>query len=70
MAGILISVRPMLAKVIGRTETREPADTASPKLSDFVGVSEQPYSSMELPNLHVMVIDILERVFERSRIIR
>jgi hypothetical protein len=39
------------------------------KLSRFVGVSEQPYSAMELPNLYVMVLDILARVFERSRIV-
>ena len=38
--------------------------------SGFVGVSEQPYAAMEMPNLYVMILDILTRVFECSRVVR
>ena len=39
-------------------------------LGGLVGMSEQPYSAVELPNLYVMVLDILARVFERSGVVR
>jgi hypothetical protein len=38
-------------------------------LGGFVDVSQQSYPAMELPNLYVMVLDILAGVFERSRIV-
>ena len=49
---------------------RYAALTLGAVLSGFVGVSEHPYNAMKLPNLYVMVLDILARVFERSRIAR
>jgi len=44
--------------------------TAGAVLSGFVGVSEKTYSAMELPNFYVMILDVLARVLERSRIVR
>lgn len=43
---------------------------AEAALSGFMGVSEHPYKAMELPNLDVIVLDILARVLTRGHVVR
>ena len=39
-------------------------------LGGFVGMSEQPYTAMQLPNLYVITLDILARVLKRGHVVR